>query len=124
YFNTGAEAINGLTGTGTVQKHPAVAGPTVFTVGAGNATASFGGVIANGGGTVGLVKAGTGTQTLTGANTYTDPTTIAGGVLSISADNNLGTAPGAAVANSITIANGSTLQTSGELASSANRPTT
>ena len=42
-----------------------------------------------------LVKVGTGTLTLSGANTYSGGTTINGGTLAVSADNNLGDGAGA-----------------------------
>ena len=60
--------------------------------GAGNTTIS--GVIGTTSGT--LAKTGAGTLVLSGANTYTGATTVSGGTLSIGADANLGTAPGAA----------------------------
>ena len=43
------------------------------------------------GGTGNLAQVGTGTTTLAGANTYSGPTSVTGGVLRIGADNNLGT---------------------------------
>ena len=46
----------------------------------------FSGSIADGAGQVGLSKTGTGTLTLTSANTYSGPTVIAGGVLSAGAN--------------------------------------
>jgi fibronectin-binding autotransporter adhesin len=53
-------------------------GAGTLTTGGSNASTSFAGVIA---GTGGLTKAGTGTFTLTGANTYTGATTISQGTL-------------------------------------------
>lgn len=46
-------------------------------------TASYGGLIENGSGGLALVKVGTGTQTLGGANTYTGGTTISNGTLRV-----------------------------------------
>jgi autotransporter-associated beta strand protein len=63
-------------------------------------TATFGGVIENGAGTVGITKSGAGTQVLTGANTYSGLTTITGGalVLGLAAHGPvLGSGPGANV---------------------------
>ena len=45
-------------------------------------------------GTGSLTKTGTGTQTLFGNNSYTGGTNLAGGVLSVSSDSNLGAASG------------------------------
>jgi fibronectin-binding autotransporter adhesin len=64
-------------------------------------------------GTGTLTQNGTGTLTLSGLNTYTGATTINGGILSISADNNLGTAPGAATANKLNFGGGTLETTSG-----------
>ena len=62
------------------------------------------------GGSGGITKNNDGTLTLTGANTFTGATTINGGTVIVSADNNLGAAPGAATPNSLTI-NGGMLAT-------------
>ncbi len=82
-----------LTGAGTLSD----ATPVVVT---------YSGVIA-GPGT--LAKSGTGTVVLAGTNTYTGVTTLSGGVLAISADSALGTAPVGIVANQLTF-NAGTLQ--------------
>ncbi|TAJ87610.1 autotransporter-associated beta strand repeat-containing protein [Reyranella sp.] len=62
-----------------------------LTVGSNNLSTSFGGSIY---GTGSIVKAGTGTWTLSGANTYNGSTTINDGTISIAANNNLGNAGG------------------------------
>ncbi|MBC7785414.1 MAG: autotransporter-associated beta strand repeat-containing protein, partial [Burkholderiales bacterium] len=71
----GGQNINALNGTGgTID----AAGARTLTLGNGDATGSFAGVIQ---GPVSLTKTGAGTQTLTGVNTYTGTTTISGGKL-------------------------------------------
>lgn len=67
-------------GGGTVQGYDTSTAVTL-TTGSDNTNATFSGVIENGSDTVGLTKVGTGTQTLSGANTYTGPTTVNGGTL-------------------------------------------
>ncbi|MDR2845330.1 MAG: autotransporter-associated beta strand repeat-containing protein, partial [Puniceicoccales bacterium] len=54
-----------------------------LSVGTNNASGTFYGVIGDGAGTVALAKVGTGTETLTGANTYTGGTTIKLGILQL-----------------------------------------
>ena len=90
------ETINGLDGfTGTVQNQLAATTSTL-TLGAGDATASFGGVIRNNttsGGKMALVKTGSGTQTLAGANFYTGDTTVTAGALTLAPAGSLRFAP-------------------------------
>jgi autotransporter-associated beta strand protein len=65
-----------------------------------------------------LVKVGTGTLTLTGANNYTGGTTLAGGVISVSNDSGLGNAAGALTFT------GGTLQVTGTSYTSMSRAIT
>ncbi len=85
--------VDALTGSGTVNK--AWSGTHTLTVGVDNGSGTFSGTISNlgdagggysgaGGGTLNLVKSGTGTQTLSGAISYTGATTISSGTLQVS----------------------------------------
>ncbi len=56
---------------------------STLTIGANGGTGSFSGPITNSGGTTSVVKAGAGTETLSGSSSYTGPTTISGGTLSV-----------------------------------------
>ena len=111
YFNTASETIDGLTGSGTVQKHPGVGGLTTFTIGANNTTSTFSGVIADGGGQVAITKAGTGTQTLNGASTFTGAVVVNAGTVRIGNKNALG-ANNTAFAK-VTVASGATVDFNG-----------
>ncbi|HUB24741.1 MAG TPA: autotransporter-associated beta strand repeat-containing protein, partial [Tepidisphaeraceae bacterium] len=61
------------------------------------------------------------TLTLTGASSYTSPTTIQAGVLSISSDANLGTDPTSATPGNVVIDGGATLGATGTFALNSNR---
>ena len=84
--------IDGLAGTGTINNN--ATGAVTLTTGSSGGSGVFGGALNNGSGVIALIKAGSGTQTLTAANGYSGGTTITGGMLAITADNNLGAIPG------------------------------
>ena len=65
---------------------------------------TYGGIIT---GSAALTKTGSGTLSLSGANTYTGITTISEGKIGISADNNLGQGPGSATAGFLVLNGGS-----------------
>ncbi|MDB6057714.1 MAG: hypothetical protein JWO95_1558 [Verrucomicrobiales bacterium] len=102
-LNGKTQTINGLSGDGTVTSGT---GNGTLTIGNNNATSTFNGTIQNGGGTVAIVKTGTGTVTLGGANTYTGTTTINAGTLALASAGSINNTP------SITVAAGATLDVS------------
>jgi autotransporter-associated beta strand protein len=69
----------------------------------------------------GLVKLGSGTLTLSAANTYSGKTTISAGAMAINGDDRLGVAPAAFVADQLTIESGATLRASTSMTMNANR---
>jgi fibronectin-binding autotransporter adhesin len=83
-LNNTAETVGTLTGNGSVTLTNAVLG-----TGANNASTAFSGTIS---GTGGVTKLGTGTQTLSGANTYTGGTQVHQGTLDLGASGNVGSA--------------------------------
>jgi autotransporter-associated beta strand protein len=88
-----------IEGTGEV-----VLGTLNLTVGANNLDTTFSGIIEDGEGTGGsLTKIGTGTFTLSGPNTYTGGTTIAGGVLLVQNRRDSGTGSGPVNVNAGTL---------------------
>ena len=109
-FNGGTLDLNGndvtssfLTGTsGTITDTSATAGTTLLTVNQSAAT-NYGGTIGNGAGrTVAVTKAGTGTLTLSGNNTFTGPLTIRAGAVIAAAS-----AGGPSIVSNITLGDGS-----------------
>jgi autotransporter-associated beta strand protein len=84
------ETINGLSGSGQVN---ASSGSSTLSVGGGNGGGTFSGTLANTGGSLALVKTGTGTLSLTGNNTHGGGTTVAGGRLEVAGGNSLGSGP-------------------------------
>ena len=87
YENAGSQIV-----AGRVQQGAASGGAQLVTLSPGfGESFTLGSVLTNtGGNTNSLLKISAGTTTLTGTNTYSGSTTINGGVLSISASNNLG----------------------------------
>ncbi len=90
-LGTGLLALNGTTlqtaaGINSASRSIVLAGSDNLDTQSFNST--FGGIVS---GTGSLTKTGSGSLTLTGGNTYSGGTSINGGLLSVGADNNLGT---------------------------------
>jgi autotransporter-associated beta strand protein len=91
-LTTAGMAIGSIEGSGDY-----FLGSKTLTVGGNDLSTTVSGTIQDGGneGGVGgkLTKVGTGTLTLTGANTYSGGTNLNGGILAVNANANLGTGP-------------------------------
>jgi autotransporter-associated beta strand protein len=74
------QTINGLNGVGLIDN---TMGTGTIVVGNNDQSSTFDGLIQNSAGSLSLTKAGGGTLTLTGANTYTGSTTVEGGTLAL-----------------------------------------
>ena len=118
----GAQTIGGLTvqeGTPTISGAGSLALNAAATPFVITGTANISSVIS--GATFGIAKSGAGVMALTGVNTFTGKTSITAGTISIAADTGLGTAPGAAVADQLTLNGGTLRVTAGNQTLNANR---
>jgi autotransporter-associated beta strand protein len=98
-LNGRSESVNGLAGATTGLITNGGITPAILTVGAANGAGIYSGVISDGAtAATALVKTGTGSQSLTGANTFTGGTTVDAGTLSLGFGGNNGTlAPGSVI---------------------------
>lgn len=109
-MNGTSQTVGALSGTGGTVTNTTNTLATL-TVGGGNATGSYAGTITDSGNSnkrIALTKTGTGTQTLTGNNSYSSLTTVSQGILNIQNGNALG-----ATAAGTTVSSGATLQVQG-----------
>ena len=102
-LNGVSDTIDGLFGTGTV-----LLGGGTLTVGAANGGGNFSGSIQESGA---FVKTGSGTQVLSGTNSYTTSTTIDEGVLQITNNSSLGDVSAALIFNDGTLRTTTTFST-------------
>ena len=102
YLGNHTETVNGLVSEDTGTALSVITGESgsKLTVGANNATASYSGLLQ---GAIQLEKIGTGTQTLSGANTYTGATTVSAGTLKLTNSSTMGT-------GTATVASGATVE--------------
>jgi autotransporter-associated beta strand protein len=81
---SGGTVIGAISGLGRVTARNNGSVTSVLVTGSGNGSGDFGGTITNGAaGAIALTKVGSGTQTLSGSNTYTGETRVSGGVLAL-----------------------------------------
>jgi fibronectin-binding autotransporter adhesin len=114
FANTANQTIDGLNGSSAAVMRIIVGGRPSLTLGAANGSGAFAGQIQNV--ISSLTKLGTGTQVLSGANTYVGVTRISGGVLSTPLLANGGTASGIGASSSAAanlVLDGGTLQYTG-----------
>ncbi len=95
-LNNNSLAIGSLAGGGTAGGNVTL-GTGTLTTGTDNTSPTYAGVIS---GTGGLIKVGTGIQTLTGINTFTGGTTVNAGTLSLGTGGGAGVVTGAVAVNS------------------------
>jgi len=114
---TGNLSDTNTSGSNTISLAISMSATRTFSISNAAETLTISGAISGAGG---LTQSGNGKLILSGANTYNGATTISGGTLTISADTNLGTAPGSATAGQLTFGGG-TLATTATFTLSANR---
>jgi autotransporter-associated beta strand protein len=110
-FDIAINGLDGTTGATLGQVINSTAGTKTLTLGSGNASGSFAGLIKTGTGNINLTKTGTGTQTLSGANTFTGATTINNGTLVVNGS--------LAAGSAVTVNNGGKLGGTGTIGGSA-----
>ena len=89
-LNSYALSVGSITGTAGIITNNAGSTTSTLTTGSANTNTSYSGAIQDGVGALALVKVGTGTQTLSGNNAYTQGVTISSGVLSAGSASALG----------------------------------
>lgn len=114
-LNGFATRIGSLAGGGTTGGNVTL-GAAVLTTGANNTSTSFGGIISSTTAGNGLIKIGTGTQTLTGASTFNGATTLTGGGITLS-----GTAGALTATSGLAIGLGTTFQIDNTTTNNSNR---
>ncbi len=103
-------ALNG-SGSGTIDS-VSVGGALTLTVGNGGGSGAFSGTIQDTSGTLALVMAGAGLQSLAGTNTYTGGTTVSAGTLQLGNGTINGSVLGNILDNAVLAFNNGTAQTS------------
>jgi fibronectin-binding autotransporter adhesin len=116
------QTLPSLTGTGSVINSAPVSTTPILTLNLASGFVSLTNTLGSPGqNSFGFTKLGAAFLTASSANTYTGPTTIAGGTIAITADNQLGTAPTSFVANQLTLQSGGILNVTGAFALSPTR---
>jgi fibronectin-binding autotransporter adhesin len=113
-LNATSQGVGNLTGTGSTIVNNG-GGAVTLTIGNGNfGGGNYAGVIADNNnstaGTIALTKTGTGTITLSGANTYSGATAVSNGTLNVQNATGLGATTGGT-----TVSSGATLQIQGDI---------
>ena len=109
-LNGNNETVGSLTGSGRILSN--TGGAVTFTAGTTTST-TFTGTIEDGSGTVAFTKAGTGTLTLSGNNSYSGLTTINAGMLKLGAAGDGTNSPLGTIVGGTTITSGAALDLNG-----------
>ncbi len=104
-----AATLGGLAGDQNITLANTLAAAVALSVGNNNQNTTYAGVLSGAGS---LVKIGTGTLTLTGANTYTGATPVSAGTLEIAAGGAVATTNATSQANALLLINGGSLTAS------------